>query len=441
MAKGRPGKVKWTAEQEEMIKEEYATLGPKKLAEKMGVDRVALINRAYYLGIKSKVKFRWTDEMLATLKARYVSDGPTKLSKELGVPYNLLFGMARRLNIPNTRKTPPKGFTWNAERIAAVKDRYVQEGAEKLAEELGVAIDTVRRQASSMGLHTIAGHAIAGRRRAEKNNRCNIRYFDQWSPNMAYILGFLFADGHITKEKSSIGALISRKDEAVLWFIKKELQARASVDHPKPVKGGIGGPSSSLAIHSTVMVERLIELGLKPRKTFNDDPYPEVPDKMAPHFLRGVLDGDGCVCTYQDKGRDCCSVSFVGSPRFIQGVRDSLIRLAGIAPVKVGLVKGKTADTATVAWTSAKDLKALYQFFYPEGGYDFCYERKRQKLQAWVENPRELRKPWAPFEDEMVRRYYYVFRPGQLGALIDRSADAVCSRAKFLGVLKPKPSS
>lgn len=49
----------------------------------------------------------------------------------------------------------------------------------------------------------------------------NENYFKTWSNNMAYILGFIAADGVIQKENQCVS--ISQKESYILEDIKKEL--------------------------------------------------------------------------------------------------------------------------------------------------------------------------------------------------------------------------
>jgi len=44
---------------------------------------------------------------------------------------------------------------------------------------------------------------------------------------------------------------------------------------------------------SDTLGKRLMELGAMPRKSYRNDPFPEVPEDMLPHFMRGFFDGDG----------------------------------------------------------------------------------------------------------------------------------------------------
>lgn len=330
-------------------------------------------------------KVNWTKELYAVLKTRYQIDGPTKLAEKLGIPYFAVVAKARRLGIGSTRRTPPKGFKWTPDKIEVIQQRYVSDGGEVLAREWGIGTDTVRRKASSMGLHTTAGILAERKVRAANSTSCDIHYFDKWTPNMAYILGFLFADGSVNKGLNSVTINLTTGDECVLQFIHDELK----ITHPIRKMPGRGNdkPQSGLGIHSTVVVSRLMELGLKPRKTYNNDPFPDVPVEMLPHFIRGYLDGDGTVCLTTSGRWNFCTVGFVGSVKFIEGVRDHMVRLADVAPNKVQVKQGKTAVWSTVAWTGNHDLSRIYNFLYPLG-YGFCLERKRMKLDEWTGIPR-----------------------------------------------------
>lgn len=327
--------------------------------------------------------FKWTEKQLQTLKDRYAKDGPTKLSKELGIPYWVLLSKAKRLGIAATRKRPPKGFKWTDEMVAMLQDRYVSEGGAPIAAQLGVAIGCVQRKAASLGLHTIAGHAVAGRLRAVRNESFNIRYFDEWTPNMAYILGFLFADGSVDRHKHSVTVGLKTEDGAVLEFIKKELDWKLDIKQRK-AKGN-DKPQSVMTISSTIMVEDLAKKGLLPRKTYENHPFPDVPDKMMPHFVRGYLDGDGTVCIYANGklGATVCCVGFIGSPRFVHGLYRSLLRLAGLSNKTIQFHGMDTTPHCSIAWTALNDMRLFYKFAYPKG-FEFCLERKRKKLADWL---------------------------------------------------------
>jgi len=455
---GRPGEVVWNAEQDREIRERYPALGAKRLAEEMRVPVVSLMNRANYLGVYKDKDFHWTPETEQLVAERYQTDGAKVLAEELGTTAMSVTAKARRLGIGSTRKTPPKDFEWTEVMLAAIRERYEAEGAGKLAEEFGVRRMTVYRKATDLGLHTIAGRAIAGRVRAESNAKLDIHYFDQWSPNMAYILGFLFADGCVQSDLGSVSVVVSAKDVAVLEFIRKELKSEHTIykvegkQHSGPLQGNQRNHRAirSLSLGSTVLVESLVKRGMHPRKTYRDDQFPEVPDDAMPHFIRGHFDGDGCASV--PKVKTHCSVSFVGSEKFIRAEHAALVRLVGMSERKIHVRSGKTTAYAESVWSSQDDLQKFINYIYPPG-YGFCLERKKKVLDDWlaadhkplgwfhgtgVHTKEELEAwmPWTEEQRQFLLDHYKELGPLETSRRIGRTRDSVQTQATKMGLTR-----
>ncbi|SIQ60718.1 LAGLIDADG-like domain-containing protein [Bacillus cereus] len=113
-------------------------------------------------------------------------------------------------------------------------------------------------------------------------------YFKTWSNNMAYILGFIAADGVIQKESY------------ILEDIKQELNTKQPLYQNK--KTGV----YMLNINSKTIKDDLMNIhGIMPCKSFNIE-FPFVPEEYLHHFVRGYFDGDGHVNSHK------YFVSFVG---------------------------------------------------------------------------------------------------------------------------------
>lgn len=149
-----------------------------------------------------------------------------------------------------------------------------------------------------------------------KRNICK-DYFKKWSNNMAYVLGFIAADGCIASNgrKSNqyvIHMGIHKKDIKLLKDIKNELGKTLSIyirnkDNTCNLKFGCKS-----------MVQDLIKLGITPRKSLTLK-FPKVPKKYLSHFIRGYFDGDGCIMIR--KKNNVIRVHFVGSIYFISKTR------------------------------------------------------------------------------------------------------------------------
>ncbi|MBU5218366.1 endonuclease [Bacillus albus] len=123
-------------------------------------------------------------------------------------------------------------------------------------------------------------------------------YFKTWSNNMAYILGFIAADGVIQKENQCVS--ISQKESYILEDIKQELNTKQPLYQNK--KTGV----YMLNINSKTIKDDLMNIhGIMPCKSLNIK-FPFVPEEYLHHFVRGYFDGDGYV------KYETYTVSFVG---------------------------------------------------------------------------------------------------------------------------------
>lgn len=136
-------------------------------------------------------------------------------------------------------------------------------------------------------------------------------YFKTWSHNMAYILGFIAADGVIQKENQCVS--VSQKESYILEDIKKELKTNQPLYQNK--KKGV----YMLNINSKTIKDDLMNIhGIRPCKSFNIE-FPFVPEEYLHHFVRGYFDGDGHVNSHK------YFVSFVGgSYNFMNSFKDIL---------------------------------------------------------------------------------------------------------------------
>ena len=279
-------------------------------------------------------------------------------------------------------------------RKAIITSRYENEGSVPIARDLGVPRGTVCQMARKMGLiyhnrykdnaakarETALKPNSGNKMRMEWNPTLNTHYFDKWTPDMAYVLGFIFADGSVSKYTLSIQ--ISELDISVLEFVKRELQATREINHYPASKKCSTGPSASIRIHSKFLVDKLGELGVFPAKTYRNDPFPNVPTDCLGHFIRGVFDGDGSVCSGK-----ACGVNFIGPVSFIQTMAERMHHEFSMSLKTVRITEGKRASWANVYWTKPNDLRLFYRSVYPNG-FNFCLERKHNLLLQWLLKPR-----------------------------------------------------
>ncbi len=120
-----------------------------------------------------------------------------------------------------------------------------------------------------------------------RKHKLNELFFSTWSPEMAYVLGFWYADGYMRHEKS-YRISFSSNDLEILEKI------RTVVGSDCPIYKIKTDDAYSIVFHSKLLYETLESLGGMRRKS-KFIRFPEIPKEYIRDFIRGYFDGDGSV--------------------------------------------------------------------------------------------------------------------------------------------------
>ena len=167
----------------------------------------------------------------------------------------------------------------------------------------------------------------------------NKDFFKVWSPQMAYVLGYLYADGAIEDVRISSRTCyttMTSVDHGLLDKIRGTLSSNHNIYTRKERlctfpsgKIYLCRESYTLRIGSKSMFDDLIELGLTPRKSLTLE-FPKIPKNLLSYFIRGYFDGDGCVMVSVDKGKILPSIKTVftcGSEKFLSELNSILLSI------------------------------------------------------------------------------------------------------------------
>lgn len=141
----------------------------------------------------------------------------------------------------------------------------------------------------------------------------------------SYWLGFLYADGCVSKKNngnSYLYIVLHQDDRYLIEEFIKDLKSNREVKVTN--KGYV-----RLDVLSKQIGEDLIKLGCVPRKSkILEFPTEDiVPNSLIKDFIRGYMDGDGCISTYlkTKKGRKVphlvCEIKFIGTYDFLNGLK------------------------------------------------------------------------------------------------------------------------
>lgn len=142
----------------------------------------------------------------------------------------------------------------------------------------------------------------------------NPNYFDQIDTHAkAYILGFIAADGCITKSTSNknyglrIGLNI--KDKAVIEFIKSELQSTHKILEFEQIKEETTFITAIWAVTNEHLSTSLINLGIVPNKSLIiSNIFENIPKEFRKSAILGYFDGDGSIFHMKHNTTDYISI-------------------------------------------------------------------------------------------------------------------------------------
>ena len=192
---------------------------------------------------------------------------------------------------------------------------------------------------------------------------------------MAYILGYVYADGSIFINKHGGWYLdLTSTDLELVRKIRLLLGSNHKIGKYKP-KGANCKIRYKLQIGSKELIADLNKLGITKRKGLTIR-LPEIPEQFFKHFIRGYFDGDGSVNLgkYWRKDRNTWfwqfSSSFIsGSKNFLSDIHHKLHKY-----IKGGFSYTKNRGYELVF--SRRDSIALFNFMYDNVPTSMFLERK-----------------------------------------------------------------
>lgn len=246
-------------------------------------------------------------------------------------------------------------------------------------------------------------------KRGYKNYTVKEDYFEHWSSDMAYILGFIVADGCLRDDGYYVKIDICPKDISVLQFMCEKITPDYELKFSKRGTEVRWYPSSKF------MKESLIKHGVLPNKTGKEQVPSALPDEYFWDFVRGYFDGDGNVDT---EVQITCN-----SEEFLQNLKD------------VACVGRVHRDRMNARWSigSKKDVAKMFYCMYDNK--KFCLLRKKERMKYLV-NGHTVSGRFSPEEDAFLTEEYFSKTRFDLAFKLGRTPTSVKNRARKLGLRK-----
>ncbi|OGM05079.1 hypothetical protein A2715_03720 [Candidatus Woesebacteria bacterium RIFCSPHIGHO2_01_FULL_39_32] len=223
-------------------------------------------------------------------------------------------------------------------------------------------------------------------RGGHNRSKINEKFFKNWSPNMAYLLGLIYADGTIKDVRISSRTCyiaVSSNDLDLLEQVRKVLSSTHKIYTRKSRMVKFSdhkiykcSTSYILRVGNKMIYQDLVNLGLTPRKSLKIQ-LPDVPVEYFNFFLRGYFDGDGCLSIFLQLGRMKPRIRIT----FTSGSHTFLLQLVTNLGKLINTTKGTISTKNRTSWLSysKKDSIKILSYMYKNLNQAPYLERKYKK--------------------------------------------------------------
>jgi DNA-directed RNA polymerase subunit RPC12/RpoP len=204
---------------------------------------------------------------------------------------------------------------------------------------------------------------------ASRIGRRNLKYhfnehaFDILTPQAAYWLGFIYADGYIQSRHNALVLTLKATDKSLLEAFRAFLHS----DHPIIDSPYFDGRIKSVFIvRSPHLIIRLAELGVYQKKSFTIK-FPDLPRELQSDFIRGYFDGDGCLTSTGGMFPQMLLKFTSGAIHFLESIQVILMRECCLGKTKLRHYKNKNA--ADLVYGGNKQVRRIADYLLKHDGF------------------------------------------------------------------------
>lgn len=200
-------------------------------------------------------------------------------------------------------------------------------------------------------------------------------YFDNIdTPNKAYILGFLYADGHNSIDKSTVTMSLQEEDKKILEDIRKEIKSERQLEFINRSDMHYGGYNYKnqyrLLMFSKHMCKSLEKNGMVQNKSLVLE-FPDISEDLYSHFIRGCFDGDGTI------GKNDGYFGLVSTKQFVKAVDEIFKKELGVIHSKIVESPCKNGITHELRYCRKSETKLIFDWLYKDA--ELYLDRKYEK--------------------------------------------------------------
>jgi len=314
-------------------------------------------------------KINFTQEQIQEIIRLYVNEklSSVKIGKLFNVSYRSILNKLRNHKVKIKDSIPPRAL--NKEQVKEVIKLYqdTKLSLPVIGKRFKVSTPTI---AKYLKLNNIKSHATS-------KYSINDNYFNKINTkDKAFVLGILFADGCNHSNSNEISINLQEQDKRILEKINKKIETNRPLYFVKKNKKGRN--QYKLSIYNKKISQDLYRSGMVPRKSLILE-FPDfLSDDLLASFIRGFMEGDGCIHINKRKNS---SIVIVSSKFFINRLNEIIKEKFNISCTKYKLKKANK-NTLYLAIGGNKQVERFLDWIYEdiyEKINDLFLERKYKK--------------------------------------------------------------
>ena len=277
----------------------------------------------------------------------------------------------------NNTKPKYNEIVFTTEQLEDIKQSYLRgEGSVKIGKRYGITHKPILKALRKMGIGVKQSLSM-------RQYALDETYFDNIdTPNKAYILGFLFADGHNEPKKGTISMSLHEQDRDILERIRVEVKSDKPLEFidysNKHDFGYTYANQYRLLLFSSYMCNIMNNLGMVHDKSYCLR-YPQIPKELNRHFIRGYFDGNGCVLS--NGGFQLTSTYY-----FLDSVNAIISEELGMSRGRLKESSCKNGITSDLIFYRKEEAKHIYAWMY-EGAEMYLVRKYNKYCERILESP------------------------------------------------------
>jgi len=289
-------------------------------------------------------------------------------------------------------KNPSKAgskIKWTEEQINFIKQDYKNNlDVKRLSLLFKTSEQAMREWLHKFGIKTLT--------KTEKNRLKKVRNSDYFeiinTPDKAYWLGFLYADGGITSDLRNLRINLKEEDEQHLNKFLKAIEATTiTVKHSIKKDKGKEYRGSYICIGDKKMISDLINKGCTPRKT-ETITFPtenQVPKELLNHFIRGYFDGDGCITWANHKNSELKYFGgcIIGTENLLKGI----LREFNKENLRMRKLSNRNDYIYVINFSGNRVMNNIGKYLYKDSNEDIELTRKKERFNMLFKQRQDIR--------------------------------------------------